>query len=165
MRKKLKILIYSAFLLLLLLPLLVMLLLCVVSWWENHVSDQWLIHAMELRLEEAIPDQEAIIVREKRLSEWRDYHLELLMTVKDSDAFDNWARIHLVKTNEAETEEIRKSESVLLPKMAKELEELLLSGNCLWKVSIRRNNSLLERMDWLAFDPESRALLFLASDY
>lgn len=165
MRKKLKRLIYSAFLLLLLLPLLVMLLLCVVSWQENHVSDQWLIHAMELRLEEAIPDQEAIIVREKRLSEWRDYHLELLMTVKDSDAFDNWAQIHLVKTNEAETEEIRKSESVLLPKMAKELEELLLSGNCLWKVSIRRTNGLLERMDWLAFDPESRALLFLASDY
>lgn len=145
--------------------LAVLLMLGFISWQENHVSDERLIHAMETRLEESIPDEEAILVRYKRFSELRDYHLELLMTVKASDAFDKWTRQALRKASGAELDEVRKSKSILMPEMAEALEKLLLSGNCLWKVSIRRNNSLLERMDWLAFDPESRALLFLASDY
>ena len=40
--------------------LAVLLMLGFISWQENHVSDEWLIHAMETRLEESIPDEEAI---------------------------------------------------------------------------------------------------------
>ena len=145
--------------------LAVLLMLGFISWQENHVSDEWLIHAMETRLEESIPDEEAILVRDKRFSELRDYHLELLMTVKASDAFDKWTRQALRKASGAELDEVRKSKSILMPEMAEALEKLLSSEDCLWKVSIRKKNGQLDREDWLAFDPESRTLLFLAADF
>ena len=145
--------------------LAVLLMLGFISWQENHVSDEWLIHAMETRLEESIPDEEAILVRDKRFSELRDYHLELLMTVKASDAFDKWTRQALRKASGAELDAVRKSKSILMPEMAEALEKLLSSEGCLWKVSIRKKNGQLDREDWLAFDPESRTLLFLAADY
>ena len=114
--------------------LAVLLMLGFISWQENHVSDEWLIHAMETRLEESIPDEEAILVRDKRFSELRDYHLELLMTVKASDAFDKWTRQALRKASGAELDAVRKSKSILMPEMAEALEKLLSSEGCLWKV-------------------------------
>lgn len=145
--------------------LAVLLMLGFISWQENHVSDEWLIHAMETRLEESIPDEEVILVRDKRFSELRDYHLELLMTVKASDAFDKWTRQALRKANGAELDAVRKSKSILMPEMAEALEKMLSSEDCLWKVSTREKNGQLDREDWLAFDPESRTLLFLAADF
>lgn len=133
---------------------------------EQEAPDDFYISMMESRLNIQIPNQMNILhIKERQFRNGKDILLEMLMTVDESEEFDIWASENLHRLTEEEFQIPREHFYEPTKNLKIAWERMLAKNSCLWMIGVQMNSERLENVNWLAYDPDTREMLYYGTSY